>query len=118
MGSCIGRHWQEVGVTKPPQLYTVIYDSENHLSVLFQCLGSAWPKVLPFCIFNVMSMIIVSLLDVGDDKIILSGEGHKFIRFVCSFLFVSRVSIALARFNECRTYLGTMYKASSKSTEF
>ena len=113
--NCCNRHWTEVRTrkTQPPILYTVIYNSENHLSVLFQRLGSAWPDVLPFCLFNVMLMIIVSYLDVDGAKTLLSGIGHKFIKFVVSFLFVSRVTIALARFNECRGYLGTMYKESS-----
>ena len=99
--------------TEPPILYTVIYNSESHLSILFQRLGSAWPDVLPFCIFNMMLMIIVSTLDPDASKVyLLSGAGHKFIKFVVSFLFVSRVTIALGRFNECRAHLGQMYKES------
>lgn len=100
--------------TQPPILYTVIYDSENHLSILFQCLGSAWPDVFPFCLFNVMLMVLVTLVDTGDHTALLSNVGHKLIKFVVSFLFVSRVTIALSRFNECRGYLGTMYKESRK----
>lgn len=61
-----------------------------------------------------MLMILVSVIDVDGVNTLLSGEGHKLIKFVVSFLLVSRVTIALARFNECRGYLGTMYKESSK----
>ena len=113
--SCCGRgHWSNIRTkkTEPPILYTVIYDSENHWSILTQCLGSAWPDVLPFCIFNVLLMLLLSAIDPKGETYYLSGEGHKFIKFVVAFLFVSRVTMALKRFNEARTYIGHMYKES------
>lgn len=109
--SCFRR--REAKKTEPPILYTVIYNSENHWSILTQRLGSAWPDVLPFCVCNVMLMIMISYIDPGGEKVyLLSGAGHKFIGFVVSFLFVSRLTIALGRFNECRGHLGKMYKES------
>ena len=98
--------------TEPPVLYTVVYDSENHWSILTQRLGSAWPEVMPFCILNVMFVIALYLIDPKGEKYSLSMEGHPFIKFVVAFLFVSRVTMALSRFNEARNFIGEMYKES------
>ena len=98
--------------TEPPILYTVIYNSENHFSILTQRLGSAWPEVLPFCVFNVLLMLLLSYVNPGAENWKISGEGHKFIRFIVAFLMVSRVTMGLNRFNEARTHLGRMYKES------
>ena len=108
------QHWRKIkkSKTEPPILYTVIYDSENHWSILTQRLGSAWPDVFPFCVFNVLLVLGLYLIDPQGEKYFLSNEGHKFIKFVVAFLFVSRVTMALGRFNSARTYIETMYKES------
>lgn len=113
--SCCGpRHWRKIKKTKtePPILYTVIYDSDNHWSILTQCLGSAWPDVFPFCVFNVLLVILLYTIDPKGETYFLSGAGHTFIKFVVAFLFVSRVTMALKRFSDARTYIGSMYKES------
>lgn len=40
----------------------------------------------------------------------ISPQGHSFITLVVAFLLVSRVNIGLARYNEARTYIGSMYQ--------
>jgi len=42
----------------------------------------------------------------------VSSQGHSFITLVVSFLLVSRVNIALNRYNEARSHLGVMYRES------
>lgn len=113
---CRPGHWSTIRKkkTEPPILYTVIYNSENHFSILFQRLGSAWPDVMPFCIFNCLLMILLHYVDPNGESFKLSGEGHKFIKFVVAFLIVSRVTMAMSRFNDAREGLGKMYKESRK----
>jgi len=60
-------------------------------------------------------MILLTLADPKGERYFLSAEGHKFIKFVVAFLFVSRVTMALGRFNEARDHLGKMYKESRES---
>eukprot|EP00977_Amphora_coffeiformis_P010513 scaffold2476_cov193-Amphora_coffeaeformis.AAC.8 len=43
--------------------YTVNYNSSSHFSVITQMWGSTWPKVLPYCIFNVGLMALLIWLD-------------------------------------------------------
>jgi hypothetical protein len=40
----------------------------------------------------------------------MSGQGHSFAGVIVSFLVVSRINTALSRYNECRGYLGIMYR--------
>ena len=100
--------------TQPSILYTVIYDSRDHWSILTQRLGSAWPNVLPFCVFNVMLTLLLKAADPSGEKFFLAIQGHKFIQFVVSFLFVTRVTVALGRFNEARGHLEQLYEQSSE----
>jgi len=111
------------GATGPPTnnvyertSYTVSYDSENHWGVLTQMHGSQWPRVLPYCLFNVALMIFLEVTDskeVNWQKYIeISTQGHSFITMVVAFLLVSRVNTALGRYNAARDALGCMYRES------
>ena len=40
----------------------------------------------------------------------ITNQGHSFVGVIVAFLLVSRVNMALARFNECRGYLSLMYQ--------
>eukprot|EP00523_Entomoneis_sp_CCMP467_P014236 CAMPEP_0168793738 /NCGR_PEP_ID=MMETSP0725-20121227/15246_1 /TAXON_ID=265536 /ORGANISM="Amphiprora sp., Strain CCMP467" /LENGTH=346 /DNA_ID=CAMNT_0008844535 /DNA_START=23 /DNA_END=1065 /DNA_ORIENTATION=- len=78
--------------------YMVSYDSANHCGVVFQMWGSVWPKVLPYCIFNVLVMMGLGYLKevkASNLKMQTSAQGHGFITVVVAFLVVSRVNIAL-----------------------
>uniref|UniRef100_A0A7S3PDH3 Bestrophin homolog n=1 Tax=Amphora coffeiformis TaxID=265554 RepID=A0A7S3PDH3_9STRA len=93
--------------------YTVNYNSSSHFSVITQMWGSTWPKVLPYCIFNVGLMALLIWLDEKFGKtfvIELSTQGHSFMTLVVSFLLVSRVTIGLGRYTEARDGLGVMYR--------
>lgn len=113
---CCGLTCKDPTKIRPKQFktsYTVSYDSSNHFSVLTQVWGSKWLSVLPFCLFNVMVMIIlITVRDYSGQKysIKMSTQGHTFITLVVSFLLVSRVNMALARYNEARNALGIMYR--------
>jgi predicted membrane chloride channel (bestrophin family) len=98
--------------TEPLILYTVIYNSADHWSILTQRLGSAWPDVLPFCIFNIILTLLLRAADPTGEKYFLAIQGHKFIQFIVSFLFVTRVTTALGRFNEARGHLEQLYEQS------
>jgi pyruvate dehydrogenase complex dehydrogenase (E1) component len=59
--------------------YTVSYDSASHWSVLTQMWGSAWPRVLPYCVLNVIVMLVLTLLDKRYSKALkikISAQGH------------------------------------------
>mmetsp|Transcript_34875 Transcript_34875/g.39767 ORF Transcript_34875/g.39767 Transcript_34875/m.39767 type:complete len:330 (+) Transcript_34875:52-1041(+) len=88
----------------------VAYDSTDWCQVLFQCFGSAWPRVVPFCIMNVLIMITVTLLK--QNKIINLGitkQTHTIAGMIVAFLLVSRIKTALDRYSTCRNDLNTMY---------
>ena len=88
------------------------YDTRNHCSILFQCYGSVFPRVISFCITNVVIMILAKLItDAYEwDALQVSNIGHSFISLIVSFLLVSRVNTSLGRYNEARSYLGQMYR--------
>ena len=91
--------------------YSIIYDSSNHWQVLTQCWGSLWPRVLPYCLFNTALMVAITYatpyLDVSLN---ISNQGHVFVSMVVAYLLVSRVNMALTRFNEARAHLESMFR--------
>lgn len=99
--------------TKQDGVYSISYDSSNHLSVIFQRAGSIWTKVLPFCIFNSLLALAVHVLkfSYGID-LSIPDKGHSMTTLFVSFLIVSRVSISLDRYNQARGHLSSMYRES------
>ncbi|MGK3751984.1 MAG: putative membrane chloride channel (bestrophin family) [Bacillariaceae sp.] len=88
----------------------VFYNSKNKLSVLFQCHGSIWPKVFPWCFANIVFMIVLTLLE-SNYNVNFIGEsplGHKFLGLIVSFLIVYRVSSALSRYLLYQNHLTTL----------
>mmetsp|Transcript_38761 Transcript_38761/g.44273 ORF Transcript_38761/g.44273 Transcript_38761/m.44273 type:complete len:371 (-) Transcript_38761:87-1199(-) len=93
--------------------YTVTYDSASHLKVITQMTGSVWPKVLPYCIINsIITYAIGCVQGLGIVDLSITGKGHSFMGFLVAFLVVSRVNLAIGRYNEARGYLGVMYRES------
>jgi len=101
--------------TNGANAYTVSYHSDNHWSVITQTWGSITPKVLPYCVFNVLLMITLTSLNgryFAQNYLAMSPESHTFIALVVSFLLVSRVQVALSRYWTARYSLSDMCRAS------
>jgi predicted membrane chloride channel (bestrophin family) len=60
-------------------------------------------------------MVVLTLVNSKDNKWGITGQGHSFAGLIVSFLVVSRINTALARYNECRNNIGAMYREASKS---
>lgn len=83
--------------------------------MIFKLKGSVWPKVLPFCLFNVLVTICVYLLleHTGIDLTFNGGLGYTFISTVVSFFVISNLGSTYGRFWEARGHLGTaLYEAN------
>jgi predicted membrane chloride channel (bestrophin family) len=50
----------------------------------------------------------------GDTRVNITNQGHSFIALVVAFLLVSRVRIALNRYNHVRACLGTLYRETTE----
>lgn len=87
---------------------TLPYNDRSHISVLTQLYGSVWPRVLPFCIVN---MVITLLVFYFFRDYTFAPTGHQFMSLILSFLIVSRAKITYSRFMEARGYLEDCYKA-------
>mmetsp|Transcript_21662 Transcript_21662/g.33126 ORF Transcript_21662/g.33126 Transcript_21662/m.33126 type:complete len:369 (+) Transcript_21662:127-1233(+) len=97
--------------SKQDGVYSIHYDSENHVSVILQRAGTVWCKVLPYCIFNAALACALQILKYTYDVDMgFSDKGHSMMTLFVSFLIVSRVSISLGRYNESRGHLGKMYR--------
>jgi hypothetical protein len=93
------------------EVYSVAYHSESHIGVMTQMHGSLWPKVLPYCLINMVLSGVIQLLksyDIVDLSI--TDKGHSLMTMFVAFLIVSRVNISLGRYNEARGNLGVMYR--------
>lgn len=55
-------------------------------------------------------VILTKLKENGIVDLQISGQGHSYAGVIVSFLVVSRINTALSRYNECRGYLGIMYR--------
>lgn len=99
--------------SKKVVMYTVTYDSSSHMKVIFQRLGSVWPKVFPYCIFNVALMAAIQLLhNIEGINLAISNTGHTFMSLILAFLIVTRVNISVGRYSEARNNLEIMYRES------
>mmetsp|Transcript_28918 Transcript_28918/g.43673 ORF Transcript_28918/g.43673 Transcript_28918/m.43673 type:complete len:369 (+) Transcript_28918:106-1212(+) len=91
--------------------YTVSYDSDSHWKVITQMWGSVWPKVLPYCVINVLITILIEWFNEREGiNLVVSDKGHTFMGFLVAFLVVSRVNLAIGRYNESRGCLAIMYR--------
>ncbi|KAG7344780.1 bestrophin, RFP-TM, chloride channel [Nitzschia inconspicua] len=89
----------------------VFYDSTDKLRILFQCHGSVWPKIAFSGFVNVCIVVSLKVLETQFNvNLSCSPLGHTFAGLVVSFLLVSRISSTLARYGECRGYIGIMYQ--------
>jgi len=96
----------------------VSYDDRNHVSVLLQMHGSVWPRVLPFCLFNVAITLGVFYLRESGIDLTVAPMGHKFMGIIVSFLLVQVAGIEYGRFMEARKYLADCYKSCRELVQF
>lgn len=84
--------------------YTVNYESRNHLSVMTQLHGSVWPKVLPYCLANVVLTFLIHYFFyphyMAEPGVLhITGSGHAISTFIVSFFVVTRCTMALGSYN-------------------
>jgi len=96
--------------------YTVSYNTDSHFSVITQVYGSIWKDVLAYCILNTCICFGVYYLRKNDIvDLTISDWGHNVTKLFVSFLVVTRVNMALSRYNQSGKYLNQMY---SNAREF
>ena len=79
--------------------YIVSYPLPLAIYVCFQ--------VLPYCIFNTLVMLTLSLLkshEILDASWGITKVGHTFAGAIVGFLLVTRINNALGRYDESRRY--------------
>ena len=94
------------------RVHKISYTAGNHVQILFQMYGSAFPNVLPFVLVNLAWALCVHYLKQYRevDLTFHSSTGHSFMGLLVSFLIVSRSQIAYGRFMSFRTHLATQYR--------
>ena len=76
---------------------------QDHVAVLTQMHGSVWPRVMPYCICNVLLASTIYYLKFHRNlDLTFSDKGHSFMSLLVSFLVVTRSNIAYSRFMEAR----------------
>lgn len=55
-------------------------------------------------------VFLTKMQQTGNMTLAISPQGHTYAGVIVSFLVVSRVNTTITRYNECRGYLGTMYR--------
>jgi predicted membrane chloride channel (bestrophin family) len=87
------------------------YYTKTYWQILTQTYGSAWPKVLPYCLVNVtISAVAQYLLVKKGINLDLSNVSHGMMNMLVAFLLVTRISISVSRYNDCRAELGKMMR--------
>jgi predicted membrane chloride channel (bestrophin family) len=102
------------------KIHRVSYTAQNHVQVLFQMYGSAFPQVFPFCLSNCLWTLFVAALKEKEivDLTFHSSIGHSFMGLLVSFLIVSRSKISYDRFMEYRRHLATAYRMCREIAQF
>lgn len=104
------------GNDPPPPTKTDIdkvttFDRSN-LGIFTKLYGSVWPKVLPFCVVNVVSTYAIHVLrsEYGVD-LTFRQDGHGFVSVMISFLVVTRSQNVFARYMEARSSLEALFRS-------
>eukprot|EP00980_Cylindrotheca_fusiformis_P030739 scaffold25338_cov181-Cylindrotheca_fusiformis.AAC.2 len=102
------------------RVHVISYTAGNHVQVLFQMYGSAFPQVLPFVLCNLGWTLAVQYLKAIGllDLTFHSSVGHSFMGLLVSFLIVSRSRISYGRFMNFRTLLATQYRMCRQLAQF
>lgn len=90
--------------------YTLGYNSESTLSVLFQMKGSVWKEVIPYCLVNV-SLLLISWYFQREQKLNVTRNGHQLSGIIVSFFVVIRSNTALGKYHQGRKDLGQVWNA-------
>jgi len=90
--------------------FTVTYNSESHCQVLLQCWGSVWPRVLPYCVINMLLSVVLQYLQAQDGiNFRVTDKGHSYLTMLVAFLVVSRATVSLGRYNQVRNSVMSIY---------
>lgn len=105
---------------KSYRVHSVSYTAGNHVQVLFQMYGSAFPQVLPFVLCNMVWTLAVEYLKTNGvvDLTFHSSVGHSFMGLLVSFLIVSRSQISYNRFMTFRNLLAKQYCMCRQLAQF
>lgn len=96
--------------------YTLGYNSENTLSVMFQMKGSVWKEVIPYCLVNV-SLLLISWYFQREQELNVTRNGHQLSGIIVSFFVVIRSNTALGKYHKGMKDLGQMlFHARSLAT--
>lgn len=91
---------------------SVLYDTTDHIGVIFSLYASIWPKVLPYCIINTAIAFAVNYFDAKSyANLSFSDKGHHFMSAMVSYLLVTRSHIAVKRYMESRDLLSQIMKS-------
>jgi len=83
---------------------------KSWLVYIFAFEGSIWSAVLPYCILNCISVLVLATLQNEQDiTISFSPEGYGLMTFLITFLIVEKVNLALERYMSLRDSLGRAF---------
>lgn len=100
------------------RVYSVQYDSNSHWAVIFQWYGSVWKTILPYCISNVLLAVFLHYLKaVHHVDLSIADKGHDMMTLFVAFLVITRVSMSLGTYKDCRGSLSQMCRSSRELVE-
>jgi predicted membrane chloride channel (bestrophin family) len=94
-------------------------DDRNHFTVMFGMYGSVWPKVLPYCLLNMLwTAVIWQLKHSYGIDLTSSPSGHTFMGSLASFLIVTRLKIIYDHYMFNSQKLSDLYKAVRELAQY
>jgi len=89
----------------------VSYDSDSFFGLLFRYSGTVWPKVLPYCIVNVLLTCLILLCKDYWEDYTFPDYGHSFMGLALSFFLVNRANTIYSRYMLQRSELEACLRA-------
>jgi predicted membrane chloride channel (bestrophin family) len=111
MGATTSQNTKDSSSTN--RVYSIQYDSKNHLALIFQWYGSVWKTTLPYCLANFfLAVFLYYLKAVHHVDLGISDKGHDLMTLFVSFLGITRVTMSLSTYNDCRGHLSQLCRSA------
>mmetsp|Transcript_24537 Transcript_24537/g.52863 ORF Transcript_24537/g.52863 Transcript_24537/m.52863 type:complete len:396 (+) Transcript_24537:471-1658(+) len=83
------------------------YNIKHPFVIVFKWVGTVWPLVLPYCLFNILLLTALTVIqNYTSVSISILPQGHALLSILIAYLGVSKVNLAYERYMSAQISTG------------